>query len=106
MMSDERMAAFPEVPTLVELGYPGFVFQNWYLIVGPKNMDKAAAKKLGDTFRKAMESPEFKKLANDIVTYSEKPLFLDDLKKALQQRYDFSKQLVKDVGIQQMPPAK
>jgi len=40
------------------------------------------------------------------VTYSGKPLFLDDLKKALQQRYDFSKQLVKDVGIQQMPPAK
>jgi tripartite-type tricarboxylate transporter receptor subunit TctC len=106
MMSDERMEEFPDVPTLVELGYPGFVFQNWYLIVGPKNMDKAAAKKLADTFRKAMESPEFKKLANDIVTYSEKPLFLDDLRKALQQRYDFSKQLVKDVGIQQMPPAK
>jgi len=30
------------------------------------------------------------KLANDIVTYSPKPLFLDDLKKALQQRYDLA----------------
>jgi tripartite-type tricarboxylate transporter receptor subunit TctC len=109
MMSDERVAAFPDVPTLVELGYPGFVFQSWYLMVGPKNMDKAAAKKLADTFRKAMESPEFKKLANDIVTYSPKPLFLDDLKKALQQRHDFNRELVKSLGIKvidEPPPAK
>ncbi len=109
MMSDERMAEFPDVPTLVELGFPGFVFQNWYLIVGPKNMDKAAAKKLADTFRKAMESPEFKKLANDLVTYTSKPLFLDDLKKALQQRYDFNRELVKSLGIKvidQPPPTK
>ena len=109
MMSDERMAEFPDVPTLVELGYPGFVFQNWYLIVGPKNMDKAAAKKLADTYRKAMESTEFKKLANDLVTYTSKPLFLDDLKKALQQRYDFNRELVKSLGIKvidQPPPTK
>jgi tripartite-type tricarboxylate transporter receptor subunit TctC len=109
MMSDERVAEFPDVPTLVDLGYPGFVFQSWYLMVGPKNMDKAAAKKLADTYRKAMESPEFKKLANDLVTYSEKPLFLDDLKKALQQRYDFNRELVKSLGIKvidQPPPTK
>ena len=109
MMSDERAEEFPDVPTLVELGYPGFVFQSWYLMVGPKNMDKAAAKKLADTYRKAMESPEFKKLANDLVTYTSKPLFLDDLKKALQQRHDFNRGLVKSLGIKvidQPPPAK
>ncbi len=109
MMSDERVAEFPDAPTLVELGFPGFVFQSWYLMVGPKNMDKAAAKKLADTYRKAMESPEFKKLANDLVTYSLKPLFLDDLKKALQQRHDFNRELVKSLGIKvidQPPPAK
>ena len=109
MMSDERVAVFPDVPTLVELGYPGFVFQSWYLMVGPKNMDKAAAKKLADTYRKAMESAEFKKLANDLVTYTSKPLFLDDLKKALQQRHDFNRELVKSLGIKvidQPPPTK
>jgi len=108
MMSDERMGAFPDVPTLVELGYPGFVFQNWYLMVGPKNMDKAVAKKLADTFRKAMESPEFKKLSNDIVAYTSKPLFLDDLKKALQKQHDYNRELVKSVGIKPIDetPAK
>ena len=108
MMSDERVAEFPDVPTLVELGYPGFVFQSWYLMVGPKNMDKAAAKKLADTYRKAMESPEFKKLANDLVTYTSKPLFLDDLKKALQERYEFNRELVKSLGIKvvDQPPTK
>jgi len=109
MMSDERAEEFADAPTLVELGYPGFVFQSWYLMVGPKNMDKAAAKKLADTYRKAMESPEFKKLANDLVTYTSKPLFLDDLKKALQQRYDFNRELVKSLGIKvidQPPPTK
>jgi tripartite-type tricarboxylate transporter receptor subunit TctC len=109
MMSDERMEAFPDVPTLVELGFPGYVFQNWYLMVGPKNMDKAVAKKLADTFRKAMESPEFKKLSNDIVAYTPKPLFLDDLKRALQKQHDFNRELVKSVGIKpidEAPPAK
>jgi tripartite-type tricarboxylate transporter receptor subunit TctC len=109
MMSDERMEAFPDVPTLVELGFSGYVFQSWYLMVGPKNMDKAVAKKLADTFRKAMESPEFKKLSNDIVTYTPKPLFLDDLKKALQKRHEFNRDLVKSVGIKvldESPPAK
>jgi len=56
-----------------------------------------------------MESPEFKKLANDLVTYTSKPLFLDDLKKALQQRYDFNRELVKSLGIKvidQPPPTK
>ena len=47
MMSDERVGAFPDVPTLVELGFPGFVFQSWYLMVGPKNMDKAVAQRTG-----------------------------------------------------------
>jgi tripartite-type tricarboxylate transporter receptor subunit TctC len=108
MMSDERVAEFSDVPTLVELGYPGFVFQSWYLMVGPKNMDKAAAKKLADTYRKGMESAEFKKLANDLVTYTSKPLFLDDLKKALQERYEFNRELVKSLGIKvvDQPPTK
>ena len=99
MMSDERVEEFPDVPTLVELGYPGFVFQSWYLMVGPKNMDRAAAKKLAETYRKGMESPEFKKLASDLVTYTSKPLFLDDLKKALQERHEFNRELVKSLGI-------
>jgi tripartite-type tricarboxylate transporter receptor subunit TctC len=108
MMSDERAEEFPDAPTLVELGYPGFVFQSWYLMVGPKNMDKAAAKKLADTYRKAMESPEFKKLASDLVTYTSKPLFLDDLKKALRERYEFNRELVKSLGIKviDQPPTK
>ena len=108
MMSDERVAEFSDVPTLVELGYPGFVFQSWYLMVGPKNMDKAAVKKLADTYRKGMESAEFKKLANDLVTYTSKPLFLDDLKKALQERYEFNRELVKSLGIKvvDQPPTK
>jgi len=109
MMSDERVAEFPDVPTLVELGYPGFVFQSWYLMVGPKNMDRAAAKKLAETYRKGMESPEFKKLASDLVTYTSKPLFLDDLKKALQERHEFNRELVKSLGIKvvdQPPPTK
>ena len=109
MMSDERVEEFPDVPTLVELGYPGFVFQSWYLMVGPKNMDRAAAKKLAETYRKGMESPEFKKLASDLVTYTSKPLFLDDLKKALQERHEFNRELVKSLGIKvvdQPPPTK
>lgn len=50
----ERMRAFPDVPTLQDLGY-GIVTSSPYGLAGPKGMDPKVTQKLHDAFRKALE---------------------------------------------------
>ncbi|RAI56955.1 tripartite tricarboxylate transporter substrate binding protein [Roseicella frigidaeris] len=50
----ERLAAFPEAPTLHDLGY-GMTVTSPYGIAGPKGMDPAVVEVLHRAFRKALE---------------------------------------------------
>lgn len=56
---DKRMASFPNVPTLREVGIP-LTQKSYWGLVGPKGMDKAVVAKLHDAFKQAMQQPEFK----------------------------------------------
>jgi len=55
---DKRMTAFPNIPTLKELGYD-FVAKVAYLVVAPAGTPAPVVKKLHDAFKKAMDDPEF-----------------------------------------------
>lgn len=98
MMSEERMEAYPDVPTFKELGYP-LVFQSWYVITGPKNIEKPVVKKLADAFMKAMETPEFIKLAKDLEIYTRNPLWGDELREGIIRRDKKNAELFKKLGI-------
>lgn len=41
VMGEERSKAFPNVPTLKELGYPNLVVETWYGVLAPANTPKA-----------------------------------------------------------------
>lgn len=56
---DKRMASFPNVPTLREVGIPLTQTSHWGL-VAPKGTDPAIVSKLHDVFKIAMQQPEFK----------------------------------------------
>ncbi|SEB06410.1 tripartite tricarboxylate transporter substrate binding protein [Variovorax sp. YR216] len=58
---DRRMASFPDVPTLREVGIPITQTSHWGL-VAPKGMDPAIVSKLHDAFKTAMQQPEFKQV--------------------------------------------
>ena len=63
-----RIAAFPEVPTLGECGYPGTEgMQQWFGAFVPAGTPKAVIDRLSIEMRKAIEAPEarsaFTKLA-------------------------------------------
>lgn len=83
IMGEERMDEYPGVPTLKELGYPYLVFQSWYVISGPKNMEKPVVKKLEDSFRKAMGSSSSIKMAKEIGIYVKDLCLPTSLKKSL-----------------------
>ena len=56
--SEKRMPAFPNVPTLKELGYD-FVVETNYVIYAPAGTPAPIVKKLDEAFKKAMDDPEF-----------------------------------------------
>ena len=58
VMSGERAAVLPGVPTVAESGYPGFESSVWYGFVAPAGLPQPLQAKLHDAVQKALESPE------------------------------------------------
>ena len=58
LMSPERAAVLPGVPTVAESGYPGFEASVWYGFVAPAGLPKPVLTKLHEAVQKAIESPE------------------------------------------------
>jgi tripartite-type tricarboxylate transporter receptor subunit TctC len=56
--SEKRLKDFPNVPTLVELGY-NYVVNAHYYISAPSGTPAQVVKKLDEAFKKAMDDPEF-----------------------------------------------
>jgi tripartite-type tricarboxylate transporter receptor subunit TctC len=98
VLEEDRAEEFPDVPTMKELGYPELVFKPWYVIAGPKNMEKSVASKLEDAFKKAMTAPAFINLAKKLMVYTNKPLFGDELRAALAKRDKTFKDLAIELG--------
>nr|QXF14423.1 hypothetical protein BCCFPMHH_00029 [uncultured bacterium] len=64
VMSEQRIAYLPDVPTLKEQGF-NITSATWRGIGAPKDTPEAVIKILGEAFDKAMASPEFKKVMAD-----------------------------------------
>jgi tripartite-type tricarboxylate transporter receptor subunit TctC len=64
--SPQRLANFPNVPTVAESGYPGFEASTWSGLVAPARTPKAVVDRLNAETNKALGSAEMKqKLAED-----------------------------------------
>ncbi|HPU51869.1 MAG TPA: tripartite tricarboxylate transporter substrate binding protein [Burkholderiaceae bacterium] len=61
--SPKRMPGFPDVPTMIESGYPDFVVGAWFGVFAPAKMPAALADKLHDMVLAAMATPEYQKHA-------------------------------------------
>jgi tripartite-type tricarboxylate transporter receptor subunit TctC len=56
----ERIAAYPDVPTVAEAGVPGFDVAGWFMIVAPAKTPRAIVDKLHDELLNVMASPDVK----------------------------------------------
>jgi tripartite-type tricarboxylate transporter receptor subunit TctC len=54
----KRAAGHPNVPTMVESGFPGFDATTWYGLVGPGKMSPALAKRMNEDVNKALQMPD------------------------------------------------
>jgi tripartite-type tricarboxylate transporter receptor subunit TctC len=55
--SAERIATLPDVPTIVEAGFPGSVASNWFLLAGPAGMPPEIVARLRVALANAMAEP-------------------------------------------------
>jgi tripartite-type tricarboxylate transporter receptor subunit TctC len=62
VMSSERSAVLPGVPTVAESGYPGFEASVWYGLVAPAGLPKPVQARLHEAVQKAIESSEVRDL--------------------------------------------
>jgi tripartite-type tricarboxylate transporter receptor subunit TctC len=69
----ERLPGFPDIPTFKDLGFD-IVVESRLSIYGPPGMPKDIVKQLEETYRKAMDNEEFKKV---VKSFEVDPSFLD-----------------------------
>ena len=56
--SEKRIAALPNVPTVAESGYKGFVTESWYGLVGPAKLPPAIVATINAEVDKALKQPD------------------------------------------------
>jgi tripartite-type tricarboxylate transporter receptor subunit TctC len=61
----ERLAALPDVPTTVELGYPDMIMENWYGLLAPAGIAPETATKLEAAALAAIRSPRMQQALTD-----------------------------------------
>ncbi len=54
----QRVAAYANVPTMAESGFPGFEATTWYGLAGPAKMPVAMAKRMNEDINKVMLMPD------------------------------------------------
>jgi tripartite-type tricarboxylate transporter receptor subunit TctC len=57
LTSGERMPTFPEVPSIVEAGFPNATAINWFVLAGPAGMPDAVVARLREAFTVALDEP-------------------------------------------------
>jgi tripartite-type tricarboxylate transporter receptor subunit TctC len=60
LTSLRRSAAAPDLPTVAELGYPGFEALSWFGILAPKGTPRPILEKVRAASLKVLEDPEMK----------------------------------------------
>jgi tripartite-type tricarboxylate transporter receptor subunit TctC len=66
--SATRRAALPDVPTMVESGFPGYDLAPWWGVVVPAGTPKAIVDKLAGWFNQITESEETRKFLENLAT--------------------------------------
>ena len=61
VMSRERLSFLPDVPTVAESGFPGFVAGQWQALYGPKGLPKEIIEKLRTEASRFLNTSEMKK---------------------------------------------
>jgi len=63
-----RSPWLPQLPTMVELGYPDVVFTSWFGLYGPAGLPAESTSALAEATRRALADPELRSAMSDSAT--------------------------------------
>jgi tripartite-type tricarboxylate transporter receptor subunit TctC len=95
----KRSASFPDVPTIAELGYPGYEATNWYAFVAPAKTPKEIVERLNREIVRTLNTPETRE---QFARQGEEPSpsTPEELAKYIEREYATWGRVVKEAGIQ------
>jgi len=96
--SAKRSASFPDVPTIAELGYPGYEATNWYAYVAPVKTPKDILERLNREIVRTLTTPETR---DQLLSHGEEPSpsTPDELARYMQREYQTWGKVVKEANI-------
>jgi len=95
---DKRSSAFPNVPTVIESGVPGYVVIGWFGLMAPRGTPKAIVDRLHAVTAQAVNSPDVRQqLLN--VGADPAPNSPDEFGKFLRREYERYGKLIKEAGL-------
>ncbi|WJR79442.1 tripartite tricarboxylate transporter substrate binding protein [Bradyrhizobium sp. NP1] len=95
----ERAATAPDVPITAEVGMPGLLIENWYGMIGPAAMPRAALDKLNRVAGEAMADPNVKaKLAEQGLSLA--PDTPDEFRAYIASETQKWAKVIKDAGVE------
>jgi len=98
IMEEQRMDLFPDIPTVVEAGYP-YALPLVVFLYGPKGLPEPVVKKLEDAFNKASQSPAYKKVATDNALFSKRNMHREELARFLDSERTKTGDIIKKLGL-------
>jgi tripartite-type tricarboxylate transporter receptor subunit TctC len=93
-----RLPAFPDLPTLAELGYPGVVVSNWSGVVAPAGTPKEIVERLGTEIRKILAMPDVLQRLEKLGVEAS-PAGAEEFGALIRSELKRWNQLVRDAGI-------
>lgn len=87
VISDKRLAAFPDVPTVAEAGFPDIEATGWHGISGPPGLPKNVVEYWVNVLREANRDPAFREMLEKV---QKVPVFLgpDEMKAYADKEYE------------------
>ena len=94
----KRDPFMPDVPTVAEVGYPGYEATNWYAYMAPARTPKEVIARLNREIVKALGAPQVKDLLNK-QGLEPAPSSPEELAQHIKREYDTWKRVVREAGI-------
>jgi tripartite-type tricarboxylate transporter receptor subunit TctC len=95
----QRVAAWPDVPTIAEVGFPGFRPSQWSAAYAPAGVPREIIEKLHNAFVEAAKTPEMRAIFERGGMTAPSQSSVDDARKWLKDQMDTWRKDIAEAGI-------
>jgi tripartite-type tricarboxylate transporter receptor subunit TctC len=97
--AEKRKKEYPNIPTLVEAGYPDGVFSELVVVAAPKGTPVQLIDRLEKILRKIVTSQDYQNIADKFLVYAENPLSGKGLKDFIEKEYARNGEMIKKLNL-------